>query len=246
MLEVATSESDYRQYADIKSWKSENFGTFSEAEARYFEIEIGSPSLPGHQALFELGFGNGSLLGWARAKGYQVMGFELQSSLMERAVHAGFPIADDPAKLAEQSFDVIVALDVFEHIAFHELAELVSRLFLALKPGGKLVARFPNGDSPFSMPTFNGDQTHINWMGAGQVWQLMQLCNIGDYEIRAPSEPPGNIAGAIKLFGKKILRALFLKFAQLAFLGGAAPPTYCPNYTLIARKPGPGSATSAS
>lgn len=228
-------ETDYATYAEFKAWRPEDFATFSADEANFYAVEVGRAA-GGAPCLFELGFGNGSLLGWARGNGYAVSGFEVQTGLMERAGAAGFAIDTDPARMEPASFDVIVALDVFEHIAFPDLAVLVPGLHRALKPGGRLIARFPNGDSPFSMPLFNGDHTHVTWLGAGKIAQLMRIGGFDSYDLRAPHEPQGTLRGSVKQAIKARLRRGYELFARMAYLGGSAPSTFCLNYMLVARK----------
>ena len=71
-------------------------------------------------------------------------------------------------------FDTIAAFDVFEHFA---MAAIVTRLKAAeimLKPGGCLVLRFPNAQSPFGLAPQNGDPTHMAALSRSVFEQLIQ------------------------------------------------------------------------
>ena len=61
----------------------------------------------------------------------------------------------------EASLDTIVGIDFIEHIAKDDLMALLKQSVRALKPGGRLLLRYPNGDSPLvGMNLFN-DITHV-------------------------------------------------------------------------------------
>ena len=75
--------------------------------------------------------------------------------------------------IASESFDMVTAMDVFEHLA--DPVEGVERLWTVLKPGGFLFGRFgdePNEDRPLHVvqdfePTFR----RLRELGFAQVWQ---------------------------------------------------------------------------
>jgi hypothetical protein len=57
-------------------------------------------------------------------------------------------------------FDVIVALDVVEHISPGDCGEVLEMTRSRLKSGGRLILRTPNADCPLVLPTYHGDLTH--------------------------------------------------------------------------------------
>lgn len=226
---------NYDSYAGLKGWGAAEFGAFNSGENSFYAAEVGRP-LAGGARLLEIGFGNGSLLGWAAAQGYIVSGYEIQPELKRRAEASGVDVIQDLAALKPDLYDIIVAFDVFEHLQTAELSSLIAQIQVALKPGGKLIARFPNGDSPFSMPTFNGDLTHLTWIGNGKVEMLMEEAGFRDYELRAPKEAFG-LVGWLKHIPKALVRGIHRLFVKFAYLGGAAPSTFHLNYFLVAIKP---------
>lgn len=153
---------DYAGYQDWKGWDRPFHHDARDAEILGGEF-TGVP-LAGARVL-EIGFGEGRLMSWARASGATVVGTEIQPALIAAAKKAGYPIVEaDLASLAASSpttYDVVVALDVLEHIAPGDLPGTLAAISRLLVPGGRFVARFPNGQSPFGRVYQYGDPTHL-------------------------------------------------------------------------------------
>ena len=127
--------------------------------------------------------------------------------------------------------------NVFEHIPYRELTGMCGKIANALKPGGFLVARFPNGDSPFSLPIQNADPTHVHSIGSGIAHELMRVSGLEVVELRAPYETPVTLKSKIALPFKRLMRSLLTTYVRFTYLGASTPPTYALNYLLVARKP---------
>ena len=130
----------------------------------------------------EIGFGNGSFLAYGRLKGWNIIGTELNSGLLEQARRGGFKVieAEQFGVLPNDAFDPIVAFDVLEHISLDSMEGFLLSLREKLREGGVLLATFPNGDSPLGLPYQNGDVTHVTTLGAGKVWYIARSCG---YEV---------------------------------------------------------------
>jgi 2-polyprenyl-3-methyl-5-hydroxy-6-metoxy-1,4-benzoquinol methylase len=76
-------------------------------------------------------------------------------------------------EVPSESFDMVTAMDVFEHLA--DPVEAVERLWSALKPGGFLFGRFgaePNEDRPLHVvQDFEPSFRRLREIGFVQVWQ---------------------------------------------------------------------------
>lgn len=183
-----------------------------------------------------MGFGNGALLGWCRDRGINIIGTEIQDELVERANSMGFFAAKDFSAIRPESFDMVVALDVFEHIIYEDLVAVCMKLHDLLRPGAILIARFPNGDSPFSMPHKQGDPTHVNVIGSGFARKLMAESGFDVVELREPAEIPLTLSSRLKAPIKRGLRSIFWLVSKYTFMGNTVPSTFCMNYMMIARK----------
>lgn len=181
------------EYAELKGWDAEHFGQPGKDESAYCDAELG-PYAAGRKArIIELGFGNGGLLGWCRQRGYECVGMESNPLLMARAAQAGFAtvtsLAEARQRYGEHSFDLAVALDVFEHIPADNLPGILKDIHALLAPGAVLVARFPNGDSPFGLAYQNGDFTHATVLGSGKIAVLAKQAGFSVECFKEPAVP---------------------------------------------------------
>lgn len=169
------SASAYDSYGTWKSWSAANFLKYSEDDQRYYDGEMASHPLRGTRVL-ELGFGNGSFLGYARDRGATIAGTEVSNEAIARAHRAAIRVyaADLVDAVAEGArFDLVVAFDVFEHLSREELASLFTRLEALTPPGAQVVARFPNGQSPLGRVHQYGDATHRLVLSPGMLPQIV-------------------------------------------------------------------------
>ncbi|MCX7175721.1 MAG: class I SAM-dependent methyltransferase [Proteobacteria bacterium] len=180
-------------YSELKGWSEEDFGKPGLDESTYCDAEF-SPYLANRKArVLELGFGNGGVLGWCRSRGHDCAGIESNPLLMARASKAGFDtaasLAEARSRYGDHSFDLVVALDVLEHIPAPDLLGMLNDIHALLKPGAILVARFPNGDSPFGRAYQYGDITHVTVLGSGKVASLATRANFSVACFKEPAVP---------------------------------------------------------
>jgi 2-polyprenyl-3-methyl-5-hydroxy-6-metoxy-1,4-benzoquinol methylase len=100
------------------------------------------------KSLLEVGCGTGADLDWARERGWDVHGLELDESAVEIAKKRGLDVRRstfEDAKLADNSFDCIMMLQVLEHLYSPRLA--LRRCHRLLRPGGLLLVAVPKFDS---------------------------------------------------------------------------------------------------
>jgi 2-polyprenyl-3-methyl-5-hydroxy-6-metoxy-1,4-benzoquinol methylase len=102
--------------------------------------------VPGVRVL-EIGSGRGTLLKWLLDQGAEAQGIEVSQTRIEesRKLYGDLPLrltAGTGLPFVDQTFDVVVSFDVFEHIADSDahLAE-VQRV---LRPGGSYLLQTPN------------------------------------------------------------------------------------------------------
>jgi len=165
----------YARYEAWKGWVTPF--AVSADERRYFAGETRGLAIRDADVL-EIGFGSGSFLAWAREQGARVAGTEINEVLLkaarERFIELLDPAIERIAAAHAGHFDTIAAFDVFEHFT---IAEIVVRLEAAatmLKPGGHLLLRFPNGQSPFGLEPQHGDPTHKMALSRSIFEQLIQ------------------------------------------------------------------------
>lgn len=167
-------------YADYDGWKGWSFADFprlTEHDRRYFRGELGGIALAGAEVL-EIGFGEGAFLAFAREAGARIAGTELLAEAVAAARAAGVELLDTdlarnlPAQAGR--FDLIVAFDVIEHLTFEELDAALAAIAALLKPGGRFLARFPNGESPLGRVNQHGDISHRITLSRSALRQILR------------------------------------------------------------------------
>jgi 2-polyprenyl-3-methyl-5-hydroxy-6-metoxy-1,4-benzoquinol methylase len=221
-----------RSYVEWKQWRPESFGAFSAEDAAYFAAETSIRPGTASARLLEIGFGNGSLLGWARSRGAEVLGIESNPILVERACRflgakRAFPSIEDESLAAERgNITHVVAFDVIEHIAFEDIGRLLIHCRSLLAPQGRIVLRFPNGDSPFGRIVQHGDPTHLTIIGRGKLEYLARATGLRVADIRAPALPlsGGGPRRAIKRLLLRGGRAIVEPLVGMLYFGGRTIP----------------------
>ena len=223
-----TGYADYRYW---KGWTRKPFGIWPPEAEVYFSEELrrsGIASISGI-AVLEIGFGNGEFAGWARKSGAKYVGTEIISDLLQQGLNAGFEViaGTEPLDrfLNEQSVDLIVAFDVFEHF---EADEFRSALVLArrlLRPYGRLIARVPSGDSPFSRAIQHGDATHRATLGSSMIRQLASEAGLTVQSVREPAFPLRGLGAKtfMRRAAVRCIQRIAFPFFTRAFMGGGAP-----------------------
>jgi len=231
------------RYVNWKEWQETSFGSFDALQASYYRAETGIASTEGLR-LLEIGFGNGSLLGWAKSIGVEAYGVEVSSTLVERACtllgaeRAFLGLEDSQLAALAGTFSHIVAIDVIEHIGLSVLPSVLTRIHNLLLPGGRCILRFPNGDSPFGRINQHGDPTHVTTLGADMLRYFATQASLRIETIRAPMLPIRGVSYSRALKRGLILSGRFLveRTLSLLYFGGRSIPLD-PNYTAVLIKP---------
>ena len=238
------SMNDYAGYQAWKGWAGDDFGTFDVAAATYFATEIRESGILNMNAkrVLELGFGNGVFAGWAKQQGAIYMGTEIIPALIARGSTAGFDVhpATRPLPMfaGENSIDLVVAMDVFEHIDISALCNLLVEAKTCLRAGGVLVARVPSGDSPFARSIQHGDLTHRIILGSSAIRQLAEQSGFVVKAIREPAFPIRGLG--VRVFIRRLsivcARRLIYPLITQALMGGGQP-VLTPNLVCVLEKP---------
>lgn len=230
------------QYRAYKSWDRDSFGVETQESRLYYAAELSKAGVPdGPVALLEIGFGNGQLAAFARRRGYTYAGTELDPELVERAVEAGFDAKVAPQDLSDawpaESFDVICCFDVLEHLDHDQIVAMLLAFRGLLKPQGRIIARFPSGDSPFSLGMQNGDITHRSHIGRGAVLQFCLATELTAAQIRHPSLPIRGL-GPRRMLRRALVSAgrwVVRQFVRKIFFDGI-PRVVDPNMLVVLQR----------
>ena len=166
-------------YQDWKKWG--RLFVYNESQRRYFMCEFSGIDFAGKR-LLEIGFGDGSFLRWAKDQEAHVVGCELIEPICSSGIEQGYDtrfgdvrVTVDPS---HESFDLVIAFDVLEHIPPNELLDFLKFIRSVMKPGALFIVRVPNGQSPFGLINQYGDITHVNVLSKGRFEQLAPMVEL--------------------------------------------------------------------
>jgi 2-polyprenyl-3-methyl-5-hydroxy-6-metoxy-1,4-benzoquinol methylase len=225
----------YDSYLSFKGWTRERDGSHDRA----FEMEIAPLHLPRRARIIEVGFGEGRFLDFARDHGFDVTGIEIIPALVDtvRARQHRAIVGSLSDLLHEpESYDLIVAFDLIEHIDSNDLAEFFKNAALLIRPSGKLLLRFPNGDSPFSLSHQNGDVTHRSYLNSSSLRQLAGPAGLRIISARnAARAMPDGLTARVRRRISYGMRLLIELIIGLAYFGQRLPMDA--NITVILGRP---------
>ena len=159
-------EIDYTHH--YRRWHDDSDAHFKDM-ADYFANKL-KPFLPRERAsrIFEIGCGMGFALGGLQILGYQnIEGIDADRGQVAAAHRRGLsvkyvPVSETAAFLATRadSYNVVLCIDVLEHIPLSDQLSFLAQLRNALEPGGRLICQVPNASSGIASRWRYGDWTH--------------------------------------------------------------------------------------
>ena len=163
----------YAGYDGYKQWSA---ASESVQERKLMEIEIARAGVPAPARVLDIGFGTGALLLYLQSCGYECWGIERRTDHDSRLNARGIRVLHGtPKQLPAAHFDLVCVMDVFEHLEKAEILDMLRDVRRALKPGGTILARFPNGASPFGAMNQTSDFTHLTSLS---ISSFSQACSV--------------------------------------------------------------------
>ena len=154
---------DNNSYINWKSWDPKLFGHSSSLEVAYYKDIIQLLRVQSSSKILEVGFGNGSFLGFLKRENYTFEGVESNKLLVDLALNKNFSAFHSMNDIEKnKKYDFIMLFDVIEHIDSEQVEGFLKKLSNHLKDNGKIFMRFPNGASPLGLANQHGDVTHCN------------------------------------------------------------------------------------
>ena len=187
-----------------------------------------APLLPAHAAqVLEVGCGAGATLQWLRAEGRagRTVGVELVPEVAERArgrvdeLLVGNAETLLPAHLAPASFDLVLCLDVLEHMI--DPWAFVARVQALMRPGAVLIASIPNVRHlrvvlPLLLagrwryePSGILDRTHLRFFTHGSACELVAPPGLTVARCLRRLPPVASRSGVLNLLTLGLARDLF-------------------------------------
>ena len=162
------------------------------------------PKLLGLEAepLLEIGAGTGRVLATLKAAGFaNVRGVDSSKYQVSVARTAGIEVElvdglDALAQQQEGRLSAVLAIDVLEHLPRETCLRCLALSARALRPGGVLIARVPNGAALFGAAIRYGDITHERAFTAAMIRETMMLAGFSSVAVK-PVRPL--VHGAVSL-----------------------------------------------
>lgn len=132
--------------------------------------------------------GTGLLPNALRELGYtDVLGIDISAEQVRAATEQGFPVrqGDVLEHLAGVAgeLDVVLAIDLIEHLTRDELLAFLDAARAALTSGGALIVRCPNAGSPFGARLTASDLTHETAFSRLSLLQALRVCGFTQIRI---------------------------------------------------------------
>ncbi|HSW90187.1 MAG TPA: class I SAM-dependent methyltransferase [Patescibacteria group bacterium] len=135
-----------------------------------------------------------------------------------------------------KKYDLIIGVQVFEHIPPTQYTNVMNILWKHLKVGGQLIFVVPNGNNPLGLVERYGDLQHFNSFTTRSLRDLACMLPISSYaiEIRGYHIPLTNALNIFRGILQKILHAFLL--CILIVNGGTYFTVLTPNITCVLTK----------
>jgi 2-polyprenyl-3-methyl-5-hydroxy-6-metoxy-1,4-benzoquinol methylase len=232
----------YQSYVSSGQSSDSGQSTFQLSAFPYQNSRI-RPLLPGNRdaRILDLGCGHGSLIFCLKSWGYlNVSGVDVSQEQVCLAHSKGVPevVCGDLHQFLnsqKEAADVILLMDVIEHLSRDELFGLLDAVRETLAPGGMVLMHMPNGLGIFGMSIRYGDITHENAFAPKAIRQCLSVCGYTDVVVR---EDRPVVHGAKSLMRRLVWEVFTLPFRMIyASESGHFPPALSQNMLVSAKKP---------
>jgi 2-polyprenyl-3-methyl-5-hydroxy-6-metoxy-1,4-benzoquinol methylase len=197
-----------------------------------------------HARILDVACGGGRLLHFLKARGYaRLDGVDVspEQVALARQVVPEVAQATAQAFLAERrgAYDLVLGLDIVEHLRKDELFDFLDALRGALRPGGRLVLQTPNGQSPWAGAVRYGDLTHETCFTPDALRWVLAQAGFAQVETRAAGPRALSPGSALRTVAWRAIAA-GLRLWDVAETGGGAAPIYTRVFLASAIRPADG------
>ncbi|HEX2015852.1 MAG TPA: class I SAM-dependent methyltransferase [Solirubrobacteraceae bacterium] len=239
----------YREY-----WSSGRVQTAQSIDPRLQGV-LGELVLDPRRACLDFGCGEGSAAAvWLAERARRYVGVDVSEAAVARARGQGLDARliapDEGLPFGDGEFDLVVALEVLEHL--FDPAAAVSELLRVLRPGGRLLVTVPNvaywrrridlavlgrwnplGDSlsvkqPWRDP-------HLRFFSVSALRRLLEYCGLACIVVGGHGDPLEGIPAAARSAGGRVLGRLSRRIQT-----SRRPQLLSPRLHAVATKPADG------
>jgi len=138
---------------------------------------------------------------------------------------------------SQNTFDLIVGLDVIEHFQKREVLRFLELSLKSLKPSGRIILQTPNAESPWAGTYRYGDFTHEIGLTSGALDGLLRLSGFVGISVREAGPIPLGYSpiSSLRYALWQIIRT-GLKVWNLAETGGVGSKIFTRNFLISAQR----------
>jgi 2-polyprenyl-3-methyl-5-hydroxy-6-metoxy-1,4-benzoquinol methylase len=189
------------------------FGGLSPSVRAYFDQHV-RRHLPDDRraAILDVGCGFGGLLMYLRDLGYAcATGVDASPEQVAMAHRLGLgrvTLATASEYLAgrAEELDLVLAVDVLEHLTREELLQVLDAIHAALRPGGRLLVQVPNAGSPFGGRLRYDDLTHEQAFTRSSIAQALRAAGFTRVSVHSVQPAVHGPASAVRWALWRLLR----------------------------------------
>jgi 2-polyprenyl-3-methyl-5-hydroxy-6-metoxy-1,4-benzoquinol methylase len=204
--------------------------------AQYLPADRSSP-------IADLGCGYGAALKALSNLGYRdICGIDASPLQVEFAkttlgisdIHVGE--AFDWLNRSNRHFEVVLAIDLLEHLELEQLIKMLQSIQRVLTPTGSLIVQVPNAMAPLN-PHSSGDITHVRSFTVQSLAQVFVMANLQPVRFAESPTPTQTIAGRIRKVAWRLGFRPVIKLLALGLHGSScADELYSSNIIAVAKR----------
>lgn len=234
----------YKNYTSTSVLSNVDPEKFTKRSHAYFKKVI-APHLPNKKdcAILEIGCGYGRYTSLIvhQMQYTNVVGVDISEEQIEYARNhynlQNVFVEDALAYMqrTNQKYDVVILMDVLEHLELNYAVSLLNAVHSALSQEGKLIIQVPNGISPMN-PLYRGDVTHIRPYSVNSISQILRMAGFSKFSSYAI--PPAAItikSFILRYFWIIVVRPCIYLFMILVH-GNSGGGIYSSNLLTVANK----------
>ncbi len=232
-----SKQAEWHHISDLEQLKASH-----EVRSKYYEWYTKN-WLPEDKTakIVDVGCGSGQFIYFLNKHGYKnVIGIDLDDKQINFAQRLGLNVkctsAYEYLKDYQYNLDLIVMLDILEHLTLEELFSLLELAYQALAPGGSIIVSVPNATSPTGLSTRFADITHETCFSPASLSQVFFCHDMRIVAFRDPWPAPVSITHKIWRLTALITRKL--EKIRFKLIGLSSPDYWSPVIWAIAKKQG--------
>ena len=190
----------------------------------------------------ELGCGRGRMLHFLKERGYRTLeaiDISPDQVAVARQVLEGVEEGDALTFLETRKsrFDLIIAIDLIEHLQKSEVMRFLDLAHSALAPAGSLILQTPNAGSPWFGTMRYNDFTHEVCFNGNSVRRMLGLCGFAAPDLRETNPVPWgySVASSLRFVAWRAITSI-LRLLELVETGHVADGIYTRNMLVRAQR----------